>query len=626
MKSIRHLTFLAAFASAAFGAERATFDSAGELTSVISNGAELPIHGGLFATFTGGLIEPLQPHDQRSPISREGLELSWKGSATFPTTAKAEFTAHWKEIDTGLELKTSARPEGRFPMDLVSLDYVIDLPRESFQGGSFGDSHKSFPETRPTNPTFYRETVDQLTLADSKAWTLTLNLDQARKVSIEDHWDAKGRRVYRVKIELHSGAWMTNQAVDLSLKIKADAHPSAAPAQVSVDATKPLYPFDGFGGNYCFNTETPVVEYTMENLNLAWARLELKAAAWDREHDKPGAALKRDFELMQRIQKMNIPWIISVWRLPERFYSDSNQKPFGTFGRRISMERWPEFLDLISSYLVYLKKNYGAEPDFFSFNEPDLGVDIGFTGETHREAIKLIGAHFASLGLKTKLLLGDTANPRDTHVFTLPTAADPEAMKYVGAVSFHSWGNGSPEQYRSWGEVGQWLNLPLVVAEAGVDPGSYRNSMFDSYAYGLREMQQYQELFRDSRPTTLIYWQYTEDYGFVRVKADKTLEPTGRFYLLKQLTSLTPKKSHVVQSHSDQPDLLVSAFEKDGTIAVHILNRGSERDVSLSGLPNGKWRTVTTTETEGLHDAAEGFSNGKVHVPARSLTTIALTK
>jgi len=68
---------------------------------------------------------------------------------------------------------------------------------------------------------------------------------------------------------------------------------------------------------------------------------------------------------------------------------------------------------------------------------------------THVDAVKRIGEHFRKLGLKTNMLLGDATGPRDTHTFVLQAAMDPEARQYVGAVGFHSWGGGTPEQYRA---------------------------------------------------------------------------------------------------------------------------------------------------------------------------------
>jgi O-glycosyl hydrolase len=328
---------------------------------------------------------------------------------------------------------------------------------------------------------------------------------------------------------------------------------------------------------------------------------------------------------MQRVQRMGVPWIISVWFLPERFYTDPNQKPFGTFARQIAPDRWPEFLDLLGSYLVFLKTHYGAEPDLFSFNESDLGVNVGFTAETHRDEIKRIGEYLASRGLKTKMLLGDTANPRDSHKFVLAAAADPEAMRYVGAVSVHSWGNGTPAQYEAWGDVAEWLGLPLLVAEAGVDPGAYKNRTFDSYSYGLREAAQFQDLLRYARPQALIYWQFTDDYGLVHIGPGGAIEPTGRFWLMKQFVNLTPPKSDAVRASSDQADVRISAFLRGDSLAVHVLNSGPERDAVLSGLPAGTWRTVTTTESSGYQEAKAdpgAGAPGRIHLPARSLTTI----
>jgi O-glycosyl hydrolase len=267
---------------------------------------------------------------------------------------------------------------------------------------------------------------------------------------------------------------MIGDARELGLTLRLSGAPAPAAASLSVDPAAALCPFDGFGGNYRIEEDTAVADYTLRTLRVSWARFEFKAIAWDRDRlaAEPGPQLKRDFGLMQRVQRMGVPWILSVWFLPERLYTDSNQKPFGTFARQIAPERWPDFLDLLGSYLVYLKGHYGAEPDLFSFNESDLGVNVGFTAATHRDEIRRVGAHLASLGLKTKMLLGDTANPRDSHRFVLAAAADPAAMRYVGAVSFHSWGGATPEQYGAWGDVAQWLRLPLLVAEAGRPPST----------------------------------------------------------------------------------------------------------------------------------------------------------
>jgi hypothetical protein len=611
--------FMATLAVAYGAVERATFDSAGGLTSLIDNGAELRVHGGLMAHFEGGLRHSLQPHDQRTPIARDGLNTQWTGTVTFPNSSQAKYVAAWSHLPNG-EVALNASVSTETPLEVASLEYVLDLRRADFVGGSV--EQLGLSEQKPADPTFYRANVDRLTVvAPEQRWTVSVFLDRARDVTVTDSWDHQGR-FYRVRIPLPSGFLAQGTKLDFGLRLQLTAKPQPAPARLQVNFDRTLYRFDGFGGNYCWPMESPLVEYTLDQLRSAWSRLELKAVLWDRQRSAPGPQLVRDFEIAQRIQRSGIPWIISIWRLPERLYSDANQKPFSAFARPVHPDRWPELLDLIGSYLLYLKQHYGAEPDLFSFNEPDLGVNVGFSADDHREMVKRIGAHLKSLGLKTKMLLGDAANPRDTHRYILSTAADPEAMRYVGAISFHSWGSGTPDQYRAWGDASVWLGVPMIVGEAGVDPSSYRNRMFDSYAYGLREAEQYQELLRYARPATLLFWQYTEDYGLARVKADKSIEPTGRFWLMKQFSNLTPLHSQAVETSSDHREVLVSGFRGKTEDAIHIVNMGPARDVSVAGLSGTGWRAVTTTETEGFVETALPGTPDQLRLPARSMTTL----
>jgi hypothetical protein len=162
-----------------------------------------------------------------------------------------------------------------------------------------------------------------------------------------------------------------------------------------------------------------------------------------------------------------------------------------------------------------------------------------------------------------------------------------------------------------------------MVTEEGVDPDAYRNHSFDNYDYGLGEAAQQQDLLRFARMNACLFWQFTADYGLVHVKPDGSIEATQRFWLMKHFTDLTPRKSQVVASASDQPDVLVSAFVRDKSAAVHVLNLGPARTSVISGLPPGAWRTVTTTDSITF---AEGQTNAgatcTLALPARSLVTL----
>ena len=67
----------------------------------------------------------------------------------------------------------------------------------------------------------------------------------------------------------------------------------------------------------------------------------------------------------------------------------------------------------------------------------------------------------------------------------------------------------------------------------------------------------------------------------------------------------------------------ISAFARKGTLVVHILNTGPERAAVISGLPDGSWHSVTTTETSGYHEATvkieQGAASQKLLLPAHKL-------
>jgi O-glycosyl hydrolase len=440
-----------------------------------------------------------------------------------------------------------------------------------------------------------------------------------------DRWDAAGRS-FQVRTAIFKGPVAANASATLAASLRwANRPPASPPVRLSVDASKARYHFDGFGGNYCWNNQSPIAAYTLNNLKIAWGRSEMKVQQWDRQRDNPGPEIRADLETMRRFQQMGAPFVISIWWLPERFYTDAFEKTRSAHARIIREDKWDELLELLGSYLLYAKRQYGVEPDLFSFNEANIGVYVGLTPETHTQAIKKIGAYFKKTGLKTKMLLGDATGPRGTHTFTLDAASDPEAMQYVGAVGFHSWGGGTPEQYTAWGDVADWLGLPLLVTELGVDAASYYTRSWDSYHYGLREAKMMQELLVYARPRGMQYWQFTQDYALGRVGADGAVTPSARFWIMKHFTDLTPQGSDALATvTSDEKNVLVTAFRRGDGYTVHVLNVGAARAATLEGLPAAEWQVTETTEAAQFQKKAPVRGSGALQVilPSRSLVTL----
>jgi hypothetical protein len=255
-----------------------------------------------------------------------------------------------------------------------------------------------------------------------------------------------------------------------------------------------------------------------------------------------------------------------------------------------------------------MKNTYGAEPVLFSFNESEMGVDVRQTAAEHCTQIRKLGAYFASLGLATRMLLGDTGNAQGIKFIDV-AVEDPEAMKYVTAISFHSWRGGSDQLLASWGQAAKRLNLPLLVAEAGTDPSAYSNpKLLQSPGYSLDEITLYIRICALCQPESIIQWQLTADYsllaGYTAGRGgggeNPSPQPTQRFWNLKQLGS-TPAGSFYLPIACDVSAVACAAFGDiaNGVYAVHLVNNGATRPAMLAGLPaNLKELRVYVTDSQ----------------------------
>lgn len=609
------------------GAEKAAYDSNGRIIALISEAEDLEVSTSVAAVIPSGRRIPLQVRVNRVGARRQGNALAWTQEFTLPAGGTGRLDTKSEEDAAGVTYTASVTATSA--LEITSIEFVADLPRAVFLKGSFtpsGAQPVPLAASKPPAPALYSGEVSGLRVEDARGHiTLDISFDRTIPVTVVDRWDERGRS-FQVRAALQSGNMAGGASAALSTRFTlTSSAPAPEPVRLNLDSSRPWYPFDGFGANYCWSNSSPISDYTMKNLKVAWARFEMKAQQWDVQRPNPGPEIRADLERMRAFQQMGVPMVISIWWLPERLYTDPYEKPRSAHFRTIDPLKWDDLLDLLGSYLLYAKTEYGVEPDLFSFNEANIGVYVGLTPETHAYAIKRIGAHFRKLGLKTKMLLADATGPRDTHRFGLVAASDPEALEYIGAVGFHTWGTGTPEQYAAWGDLAEWLNLPLLVTELGVDGAAYYTRSWDSYHYGLREAHLTQELLMYARPQGTQYWQFTNDYALVRMGPDKSIQPTARFYLMKHFTDLTPPKSETLRTTSSQKSVLFTAFRKGSSHTLHILNMGAAREALLEGLPDAAWQPYETTETSHYQQKPVVHSlKGamKIDLPSRGLVTL----
>ncbi|MBM4094529.1 MAG: hypothetical protein FJ276_34760 [Planctomycetes bacterium] len=599
----------------------------GRITAMDCAGEYLSIQTNLVIPLKGWDTQRSLSNVQRLRPVRDGGKTTWSGSIPMASGKAYRFeqTLHDAGETVTLELSVTAEAD----IETEGVYFWLDVPIRLFAGGdcslSGGEMPRNavFPVEKPAQRHFARGTADRLVLAAPKDRArLEVTLDRPLPITVQDtrEW---GGNDYSAFVQL-APLLKAGETAAAKITIRLTGTPDTSSARLTLDADKVRHQFHGFGGNYCFGIESPVTQYTLDNLKVAWARTEMSLALWEPENDNespdavhweayqrrdtPDSRLRREWLLMKQIQDKGIPYVISAWRMPP-WLTEPAGRQGESRARRLRPEMWPEMLEAVGSYLLHAKEHYGVEPDLFSFNEANIGVDLLLAPEEHHQMIKRLGAHLKKLGLKTTMLLGDTGSARGTHAYCLPAANDPEAMQYVGAVAFHSWGGASPEEYQAWADLADRLKLPLLNTELGVDAGAYRDRSFDSFFYATREVEMYQEVILHARVQGTQQWEFTSDYSIVhetRDAAGKSLiEPTARFHFVKQFCNLTPQGSDVLTTASDQPKVLVTAFRgKDGVLTLHVANLGAGRKATLAGIPAdvGSLRAVRTSQTEGFHE------------------------
>lgn len=607
-------------------AENAVIDGNGRMVAMLYQGQDAAVRTDIVLPSPAWRSVHSLSSAENLSVTR-GEVSTWRGSIPMDGARRLEFTQTVREA----EGKVIFGVEYRAMDDLTAegLFFRVNIPWLDFKGGTVNNGLRdvTLPESGPNNANLLYGETDRLDArAASGAVWWSARFSRAFGINLQDK-SGESPKSFTFWVYVHRGNMAAGTAGSFDVELAIDGLPDTSSAWLSVDLSGPRFRFDGFGGNYCFQIESPVTAYTLEHLDSRWARTEISLIEWDSpEPDRPGSRLRLEMELMRHLQDKGIPFVASVWRLPERFLADRGTKGPNDSRRRIDPLLWDELLESLGSYMLHARDNYGVEPDLFSFNEPDLGVRILFSDEEHRDAIRRIGAHFEALGLKTRMLLGDVSHPRGTHAYVLKAAEDPEAVRYAGAISFHSWGGAARQQYEAWAELAQRLQLPLLVAELGTDPSAWRGRSYDSYWYGMEEIRLYQELLLYAKPQGTMYWEFTADYSLVQVNGSEIV-PTGRFWLTKQLTNLTPPGSEALAVASDHPKVLLSAFAKDGAYAVHVANLSAARNAAITGLPEeiGEWRAILTTEEEGYKElpAFTAASGGiALELPARSLLTL----
>jgi hypothetical protein len=450
----------------------------------------------------------------------------------------------------------------------------------------------------------------------------------------------------QVWVALNEGGLHKGDTIKKSFSITVSGDIDRAPVKLTLNTAIKGRPFDGLGGNFRLQNpkgDPQVIDYCLKNLRVAWGRVEMPWRFWQPIKDvdpiaqadsgKLHPAVKNAMQMAHRLDSLGIPVVLTAW-FPPNWAAEGkvNFRPVnGIWGNPLNKDNINAIYKSIADYIQYLKTKYGFEPKFFSFNESDLGINVRVTAQEHDDFIKGCGAYFESRGLKTKMLLGDNSDAT-TYKFIDPAMDDPAARPYIGAVSFHSWRGWETPILQKWADAATKTNLPLLVGEGSTDAAAYSYpDIFQEQTYARKEINLYMRLLSICQPLSILQWQLTSDYspliGGGIFGNNEPLHPGQRFWNLKQL-SITPKGLFAMPITCDKSNISCAALGDNdkGIYAIHMVNNGTERKVTLSGLPANvkSFKMYGTSKELNMKETEISATNGKAEfkIPATSYVTL----
>jgi len=481
-------------------------------------------------------------------------------------------------------------------------------------------------------PKYYKDakfrTSGKKVTVTGKERNLTLTFNRSVKSTVREEGDNKVLYVTLLPT-LRKG--LKN---NIEMKLTVDGTRHHETAHFDMDISNPGARFAGFGGNFRLQnpkTDPAVIDYCLENMNVAMGRVEFPWASWD-QGGKENGHVQESAQMAARLKAIGMPVVVSCWFPPQwALVPGQKRGSGGVAALRLEPTQMDRIYESMVSYLEFLKTDYGVEADYFSFNESDIGIDVLHTPQEHCDFIKDFGAKLAERHLATKMLLGDNSDAT-TIDFIAPALADKDAHKYIGAVSFHSWRGCDDETLQRWHEAARSINVPLIVGEGSTDAAAHRyNAIFKESTFALYEINLYTRICAICQPLSILQWQLTADYSLLQgdgILGDNgPLRPTQRFHNLRQL-ALTPADGFAVPLTVDKDNINMAAFynKAQNKGAVHIVNNGATCKGEIAGLPATVEKAVVYVTNARQNSEAQQVSvqNGcaVVDMPAESFVTV----
>ncbi|MDR3690098.1 MAG: hypothetical protein P4L46_12010 [Fimbriimonas sp.] len=362
--------------------------------------------------------------------------------------------------------------------------------------------------------------------------------------------------------------------------------------RVDVDFSSQRQTMMGFGGDFCqprygYSEAMDVVgQYTLDHLHVVHARVGFPLNNWTpqpgeyRDDAQAHAALLA----LQEMSRRHIPTVLTVWEGPQWMLGGQPEQ----MGRILAPAKYVQCIDAIVRYLVLARDKYNASVDYFSFNEPDYGVNFRFTSKTIGDFIRQAGPKFTQAGLKTKFIVGDTTGGAPYSAYATPLLTDESIAPYLGPLGFHCWDGlgASEDSYRSIADLGSKFHKPIWCLEAGWDSGLWQApNPWGTWNNALQTAMVYARTINLTGASLMDYWTYQDNYPIVDKAGPK---PYPVFNAIQQMEPICKKGAKVVVTRSSDSDVqaLVTVGPGRGRFSGLIVNPKGPGTMILSGLPH----------------------------------------
>jgi len=125
---------------------------------------------------------------------------------------------------------------------------------------------------------------------------------------------------------LQSGSIKKGETIRKTYFIQATGAVDKQPVTLTLNTAQQGRPFEGLGGNFRLQnsaTDPQVIDYSLNNLRVAWGRVELPWRLWQPgadvkpENSAPAPEVVKAMEMAQRLDKLGIPLVLSAWTAPD---------------------------------------------------------------------------------------------------------------------------------------------------------------------------------------------------------------------------------------------------------------------------------------------------------------------